>query len=159
MARVTSEKLVSDVTTTSADVATSFTTVTYEKLVSDASTSQASEGTDIVYETRSYRKLVSPATTVVTDIEAEYKTATKRKLVKKGGFSEWREIVCDADVTTDLIKRVQRALLDRGYDVGPAGVDNIIGRDTKAALTKFQKDNELPLDSLDFETLKALGVK
>ena len=49
--------------------------------------------------------------------------------------------------------------MTRGYEVGPAGADNILGSDTKSALVKFQKDNGLPVGALDFETLKALGVK
>ena len=36
--------------------------------------------------------------------------------------------------------------------------DNVLGINTKAALVKFQKDNGLPIGSLDFQTLKALGV-
>ena len=97
--------------------------------------------------------------TKVIDVPAEYKTITKRQLVKKGGFTEWREVVCDADLTSDLVKRVQNALLSRGYNLGPAGADNDMGPSTKAALMKFQKDNGLPVGQLDFETLRALGIK
>ncbi|MEL6865256.1 MAG: peptidoglycan-binding domain-containing protein, partial [Bacteroidota bacterium] len=46
---------------------------------------------------------------------------------------------------------------ERGYDPGPT--DNILGSRTKAALTKFQKDNSLPVGQLDMETLKALGIR
>ena len=77
----------------------------------------------------------------------------------KGGFTEWREVLCDADVTSYTIRQIQQALIDRGYDVGPPGVDNILGKYTKAALKEFQKANGLPVGGLDFETLKALGVK
>jgi len=34
-----------------------------------------------------------------------------------------------------------------------------MGARTKAALVKFQKENGLPVGQLDFETLKALGIK
>jgi hypothetical protein len=101
----------------------------------------------------------SPAKTNSIEIPAEYETVTKRVLAKKGGFTEWREILCPDLVTSYTISQIQRALLDRGYDVGPAGVDNVLGRDTKAALAKFQKDNGLPVGNLNFETLKALGVQ
>ena len=33
-----------------------------------------------------------------------------------------------------------------------------MGSRTKAALVKFQRENNLPVGQLDFETLKALGV-
>lgn len=37
--------------------------------------------------------------TIETDIPAEYGTVTKTALVRKGGMSEWREVMCDAKVT------------------------------------------------------------
>ena len=55
-----------------------------------------------------------------------------------------------------MVRSVQRALRDRGYDPGP--IDNVMGSQTKAALTKYQRDNNLPVGQLDFETLNSLGV-
>jgi len=100
--------------------------------------------------------LKSAASTREIEIPAEYTTVTKRQLVKKGGFTEWREVVCNYKVTAELNRQIQIALRDRGYNPGP--IDNIIGTQTKAALVKFQKDNGLPIGSLDVETMKALGV-
>jgi peptidoglycan hydrolase-like protein with peptidoglycan-binding domain len=90
------------------------------------------------------------------EVPAEYTTVTKRSLSKKGGFTEWREVLCANKVTTSMVQQVQRALRSRGYDPGP--IDNIIGTRTKAALIKFQKDNGLPVGNLDFKTLKMLGI-
>lgn len=90
------------------------------------------------------------------EVPAEYTTVTKRAVSRKGGFSEWREVVCANKITTSMVQQVQRALKSRGYDPGP--IDNIIGTQTKAALVKFQKANGLPVGNLDMETLKALGV-
>jgi peptidoglycan hydrolase-like protein with peptidoglycan-binding domain len=90
-------------------------------------------------------------------IPAEYASVTKRSLVKRGGFTEWREVLCGDKVTGYTIRQIQDALRVAGYDPGP--IDNILGVRTKAALTKFQKDKGLPVGNLDFETLKALGVK
>jgi len=92
-------------------------------------------------------------------IPAKYTTLTKRVLASAGGFTEWREVVCQENITSDLVRRVQNALISRGYEVGAAGADNQLGAATKAALVKFQKDNGLPIGQLDFETLKALGVR
>lgn len=105
------------------------------------------------------RVLKTPATYREVAIPAVFETVTKRRLVKAGGFTEWREVLCESEVTNYTIRQIQKALEDRGYDVGPAGIDNILGKDTKAALTKFQKDNGLPVGNLDFETLKALGIQ
>ncbi len=110
------------------------------------------------YGTQTKRVVTSPATTRTIEVPAETRTVTKRVLVKAGGFTEWREVVCGSDITSDLVRQVQRALMSRGYDVGTAGADNVLGRDTKAALVKFQKDNGLPVGNLDFETLKKLGI-
>ncbi|MFK7980093.1 MAG: peptidoglycan-binding protein [Saprospiraceae bacterium] len=90
------------------------------------------------------------------EVPAEYATVTKRAVSRKGGFSEWREVVCANKITTSMVQQVQRALKDRGYDPGP--IDNVIGTQTKAALIKFQKANGLPVGNMDFETLKALGI-
>jgi peptidoglycan hydrolase-like protein with peptidoglycan-binding domain len=78
-------------------------------------------------------------------------------LVKPGGFTAWREVLCGDKVDGYTVRQIQAALLKAGYDPGPT--DNIMGSRTKAALTKYQKDKGLPVGSLDFETLKSLGIK
>ena len=108
------------------------------------------------FATVSRRVVSTPATTRTIDVPAEYQTVTKRRLVRQGGFTEWREVLCNSDVTSATIQRIQLALRQRGYDPGPA--DNVMGARTKAALTKYQRDNNLPVGNLDFETLKSLGV-
>jgi hypothetical protein len=90
---------------------------------------------------------------------AEYQTVTKTVLKTKGGYSEWKEIVCDNKVNTDVVSQIQTALKKKGYDIGPKGVDGVLGTDTKAALVKYQKDNNLPVGNLNIETMKSLGVK
>jgi|GEM_PF-4652581 len=59
-------------------------------------------------------------------------------------------------VTPDLYRRVQSALHERDYNIN---VDGRIGQKTKEALIDFQKKNKLPIGALDFETLRALGIK
>jgi peptidoglycan hydrolase-like protein with peptidoglycan-binding domain len=110
------------------------------------------------YEDRNYSKTTNPVVEK-TDVAPQYKTVTRRQLVKAGGFTEWKEVVCEADVTTDLYRRIQQALIDRGFDVGSVGADGKIGAAAKDALVKFQKANGLPVGSLANETLTALGVK
>ena len=41
----------------------------------------------------------------------------------------------------DLIKRLQAALIHKGYNLGPWGADGIAGRMTTAAVAKYQHDN------------------
>ena len=122
---------------------------------SPATTRQESIPAEYGSETR--RVVKSPASTRTIEIPAEFATVTKKRLVKKGGFTEWREVLCNDRVTGYTIRQIQNALRERGYDPGP--IDNVLGARTKAALTKFQKDNSLPVGQLDIETLRALGVQ
>ena len=152
----TYQTLANDAAASEATTPATYTNRSFQKLANDATTT--SNSIEAQYETRTYRR-TAPATTTSTEIPAEYKTVSKRQLVTPGGTTEWREVVCDSDITPDLYRRVQSALIERGYNVGSAGADGRIGAATKAALVKFQRDNGLPVGQLDFETLRALGVR
>lgn len=57
---------------------------------------------------------------------------------------------------------VQRALIAQGYDLGAGKDDGIYGRDTIAAIKKFQKDKKLDVEypgTVGPKTLKALGLR
>ena len=54
----------------------------------------------------------------------------------------------DADALPEMeniplgkVEAVQQALVDAGYDIGPTGVDGKFGRNTRAAVIKYQKNN------------------
>ena len=102
------------------------------------------------------QKIVEPSREVKTEIPVTYKTMMKKVLVKRGGSYEWKEILCEKDVTESRINQIQQALIREGYDPGP--VDNQMGEATKQSIVKFQKDKGLPVGNLNMETLKALGV-
>lgn len=79
-------------------------------------------------------------------------------LDRKGGFTAWREIVCQKDVTSRLVYDIQASLHEKEY----LEVEYKVGKldkPTKEAIKAFQKDYALPLGALDFETLDALGVR
>lgn len=109
------------------------------------------------YKAVNAKVVKTPATFRTETIPPEYVTVTKRKLVKAGGFTEWREVMCGEEITGYTIRQIQDGLRKAGYYNGTS--DNVMGAKTKAALTKFQKDKGLPVGNVDFETLKALGVK
>ncbi|MFM2224843.1 MAG: hypothetical protein RJA07_1045 [Bacteroidota bacterium] len=92
-------------------------------------------------------------------VPAQYTDVAKKVLKTKGGYSEWKEILCDNKVNSQVVKQIQDALTKKGYSVGPRGSDNVLGLDTRTALVKYQKDNHLPVGNLNLETLKSLGVK
>ena len=54
--------------------------------------------------------------------------------------------------------KIQKALIDAGYDVGKAGADGIWGRDSQVACKRFQLAKGLPVDGIPGrDTLTALG--
>ncbi len=151
------QKLVSDATPVTTEIPATYETHSYQKLSADANVSSSEIPAE--YITRSYQKLAAAASTSVTETPAQYNTISKRQLVKAGGFTEWREVVCGSDITPDLYRRIQQALIDKGYNVGRSGADGVFGAASKAALVKFQRDNGLPVGQMDLETLAALGVE
>lgn len=90
--------------------------------------------------------------------ELTYEIIKTKKIIKQGGFTEWREVVCSDKITSDLVRHVHDSLLKAGYDTGTDWTDNVIGKETKAALVNFQRDNDLPVGQLDIETLKVMGI-
>ncbi len=61
------------------------------------------------------------------------------------------------DQDPDLVLRVQHALQSQGYDPGPA--DGVVGPQTKEALRRFQRDQELKVTGIpDEPTLDRLRL-
>jgi hypothetical protein len=102
------------------------------------------------------KKLVYAAYENKIETPPTYKTIMKKVLVAKGGFQEWKEVLCEPQITDNKVAQIQKALAREGYDAGPA--DNQMGAKTKEALIKFQQDKGLPVGNLNLETLKALGI-
>ncbi|MFK7905569.1 MAG: peptidoglycan-binding protein [Chitinophagales bacterium] len=152
---VTRQVLKSPATTQESPIPSEYKTITKAVVQSPASTQER----EVPAEYRNVTKqvLASPATTNEVEIPAEYSTVTTRKLVKEGGFTEWVEVVCETSMTPATVSAIQQALRARGYDPGP--VDNVMGAQTKAALTKFQKDNGLPIGQVNMDSMRALGLK
>ncbi|NNC95368.1 MAG: peptidoglycan-binding protein [Chitinophagales bacterium] len=101
--------------------------------------------------------LVAPAKTEKVEVPATYKKVLKKVKVKDGGYQAWREVLCGDQITSTKIRQIQLALKAKGYDPGP--VDNILGPQTRAALTNYQHDKGLPVGNLNIETMKSLGVE
>lgn len=79
-----------------------------------------------------------------------------KRFKKEYGETGWVEVLCEKDITYNTIIKLQQALNDRGYDIG--AIDGIMGPATKADLSMYQQDNNLPEGHLNIETLKHLGV-
>jgi Putative peptidoglycan binding domain len=76
-------------------------------------------------------------------------------LLEKGGIGEWKKIRCGCSMRSPM-PEIQLVLQKKGYYKGK--IDGILGEKMKKALIQFQKDNKLPIGSIDLKTLKALGL-
>ncbi len=108
-----------------------------------------------VYKTIVTKKMVKPETVSSIPVPAEYKTVYMKQKTNDSKFTHKR-IICEQDITDNLIKKIQLALLEKGFNPGP--IDDIFGPKSKAALRKFQEANGLLAGHLDFETVNALGM-
>ncbi len=129
-------------------------TITKKVLVEPARVE--SEQMPPVVKTVQTQVLVQDANITKTPIPAEYKTVMKKKKVKDQTVA-WKRILCQTNMTKDIISRIQQALNDKGYNTGTP--DGLLGKGTKDAIDKFQRDNGLATGGLTYETLEALGVK
>ena len=108
------------------------------------------------YKTVTREVLVSPAREETVEVPGEYHTEPYWIVADLGGYTEWTEILCQEKTTVSVVQQLQQALKNRGYEVGP--IDGVMGNKTRQALNKFQTDNNLPLGSLNIETLSLLAI-
>ena len=101
--------------------------------------------------------MVEPAKAELIEIPATYKTVKNKQLTKKGGYMEWKEVLCNEKINDEKVRQIQQKLKNLGYD--PGIVDGDIGSKTKVALANFQEDKNLPSCNMNLETLKKLGVE
>jgi len=101
-------------------------------------------------------KLVTPPQTRKIEIPASYQTVTTRKLVQEGQMA-WKAVLCETNMTPQMVSRIQSALRSGGYDPGP--VDNVLGAKTMSAIRSFQGAKGLAQGGVTMETLAALGLR
>ncbi len=107
------------------------------------------------YKTIKVKTLVSPAKEVRTPIKEERQVVTK--LVKESDEQmSWQPVLCDTNMTKDVIQKIQQALANQGFDPGPA--DGALGSGTMKALDQFQRKNGLATGGLTYESLNALKI-
>ena len=109
-----------------------------------------------VTEVRTYDKLVEAPKQVKVPVEAKYDEVQTKVLAEKGCYA-WRQILCDSNMTTDTITKLQRALGKAGYYQGqPTGKFDDA---TLSAVNVYERANNLPIDGyLNIETANALGI-
>jgi hypothetical protein len=97
----------------------------------------------------------APATRTVS-IPAEYATVT-RQVLRKATATEWRQIVCETNITPQIVSDMQGALKRTGHYKG--AVNGQINAPTLDALSAFQRSKGMATGGITINALKALGVK
>lgn len=109
-----------------------------------------------IYKTIEKRVLIAPETPEYKIIPAKFQTITHTKTIEPATM-EWRRILCETNVTPSVIMSIQKALNNKGYNSGV--IDGRLGSKTLRAIEKYQRDNNLPLSGLSYDTIDSLGVK
>lgn len=108
------------------------------------------------YATMKVQKLVRAEERRAVPVPAEYRTITKQVMVSEGGIG-WQRVLCETNLSKDVVKALQEALAAQGFDPGPA--DGVLGPRTQAALQKYQTANQLAVGGITLEALERLGVR
>jgi len=141
-------------TTRTIEIPAEYKTVT-KQVVATAATTR-SVRVPAKYKTIQVTEEASPATQRAVEIPARYKNVSRQELVSQSSV-EWREILCDTNMTTGKITQIQRALKAKGFNPGP--IDGNVGTDTMSAVNAFQRAKGLPVDRyLNIATVRALGL-
>lgn len=159
------------------EVPAEYKVIKHRKLLKPASTQSSTKPAEL----KVVKKQVvdKPAETRVTKIPAEYITVKVRELVAEAkpersaipaelvqverinkiadGGLEWKQILCETNMTREVIGNIQNALKNAGVYRGP--VDGSLGPMTMNAVRAFQREKNLAAGQLTMETLSALDVK
>jgi hypothetical protein len=110
------------------------------------------------YDTIEVQKIVTPARERRIEIPAEYAEVAKRTRVGADRM-EWREVLCQVNMTDANIRTLQIALRDKGYNPGP--IDGVLGNETLKSANKYAQSAGLPYGSnyIAIETAEKLGLR
>ena len=108
------------------------------------------------YQTIQVEELVSPASERRITIPARKKTVTTQVQTSPAKV-EWRQVICKANLTRNLVTSLQRALKREGFDPGP--IDGLFGKSTVRAIELYQIQEGIDRGGITFEVLKKLKVQ
>lgn len=138
----------------SVDVPPVFKTV--RKQVVDKPAEVRKKTTPAEFTTIRVRKMIEPPREQRVSLPAEFQTVTKRVKVSSERLS-WQPILCETNVTQDIIARLQQALKTKGFD--PGDVDGVLGAATLSAVEAYQRASGLARGGVTMETVESLDVK
>lgn len=125
------------------------------KTVLDTPATTKEVAIEATFKDMKVKKLVTEAKEIKIPIEAEYKLLKKRKKITDA-TQGWERILCQTNMNKDVILSIQNALQAENYN--PGKIDGVLGRDTRVALDKYQRDNSLATGGITYETLNALKI-
>ncbi len=113
---------------------------------------------DIPAERRTFavQQLETAASARRIPIPERTRTVTRQAQIEPSRL-EWRKVLCDTNMTRQIVSSLQRALKREGFSPGPA--DGVMGQGTMEAVEAYQLENELDRGGLTYETLRRLEVK
>lgn len=132
-----------------------YRTVSKKRLKTPAQTREVT--TPAEYETVRVQKLAEPASEREIKLPPLYETVSKRIKLTDEQLA-WREVLCDVNMTSDVVRSIQTELGQAGHYRG--AVDGKFGPKTIRAVNIFAKAKNLPVGTnyVAIETAKALGV-
>ena len=107
------------------------------------------------YDTVQVQRVVTPARTEVVEIPAQLGTIEKRTQISPEK-AEWRQVLCEANASPEVVRAIQSALKREGYYTG--AIDGRLGQQTYAAVEAFQNARGLSTGGLTLTTVDRLGV-
>lgn len=151
---ISRQELVSPERTVEVDIPAEYRTVT--KKVIDQPARTESVTVPAVYETAQVVREIRPPQVKTTTVPAQYEDVTQQIMVKDADL-KWREILCETNTTPNVVRRLQQALQQQGYD--PVWIDGVYGSETRNAVVAYQRDNGLAAGELTMNTLEHIGVE
>ena len=147
--------LIAPATTKEVITPAEYKTVTKKRLKTPARTREVIAPAE--YETVHVQKLIEPAREREVQLPAQYETVSKRAKLTDEKLA-WREVLCDVNMTADLVRAIQTRLSRSGHYGGR--IDGKFGPLTIRAVNRYAKAEDLPVGSnyVALETAKALGV-
>jgi len=68
--------------------------------------------------------------------------------------TNWEQVICEADISQELLQKIQFALSEEGYDMGLTFNDQSLEN-----LNDYQRKNGLPTQWLNLKTIDALNIE
>lgn len=99
-------------------------------------------------------------TILVREYEKKYiEIEVKSKKNRNRKETEWQEVVCNSDITKELIRNIEVVLIQENYLINYIeGQHDKITPEVKEAYVNYQEHHNLPIGQLNLTTLEHMGI-